>query len=55
MTEMQQFNSFFVGGGYLQRIGGNSGMYFLVLWNLNDTPNSPYTNPVIRIGFNIGM
>lgn len=51
----QQFNSFFVGGGYNQRIGGNSGMYILVLWNLNDTPDSPYTNPVIRVGFTIGI
>jgi hypothetical protein len=52
---MQQFNSFFVGGGYNQRIGANSGMYILMLWNLNDTPNSPYVNPVIRIGFSVGL
>jgi len=51
----QQFNSFFVGGGYNQRIGGNSGMYILVLWNLNDTPDSPYINPVIRVGFSVGL
>jgi hypothetical protein len=55
ITERQQFNSFLVGGGYQQPIGGNSGMYILVLWNLNDTPDSPYTNPIIRVGFNIGM
>lgn len=54
-TYMQQFNSFFVGGGYNQRIGGNSAMYILVLWNLNDTQYSPYSNPVIRVGFTIGL
>lgn len=51
----QQYNSFFVGGGYNQRIGGNSGMYILVLWNLNDSYDSPYTNPIIRIGFSVGL
>ncbi len=54
-TARQQFNSFFVGGGYNQRLGSNSAMYFLLLWNLNDTPDSPYINPVIRIGFSVGM
>jgi len=51
----QQFNSFFVGGGYNQRISMNSAMYILVLWNLNDTPDSPYINPIIRVGFSVGL
>jgi hypothetical protein len=55
LTEMQQYNSFLVGGGYQQRISGNAGMYLLVLWNLNDTPDSPYNNPIFRVGFNIGL
>jgi len=54
-TYRQQFNSFFVGGGYNQRIGGNSAMYILLLWNLNDTPDSPYVNPIIRVGFSVGL
>ncbi len=54
-TYMQQYNSFFVGGGYNQRIGENSGMYIMVLWNLNDTPDSPYINPIIRVGFSVGL
>lgn len=54
-TSRKQFNSFFVGGGYNQNIGGNSAMYILVLWNLNDTPDSPYMNPVIRVGFSVGL
>jgi hypothetical protein len=55
LSEMQQYYSFLVGGGYQQQITGNSGMYLLVLWNLNDTPDSPYNNPIIRVGFNIGL
>lgn len=51
----QQYNSFFVGGGYNQRIGGNSGMYIMLLWNLNDTPDSPYINPIVRVGFSVGL
>jgi len=54
-TSRQQFNSFFVGGGYNQNIGGNSAMYILLLWNLNDTPDSPYVNPIIRVGFSVGF
>jgi hypothetical protein len=55
LTEMRQYNSVLVGGGYRQQIGANAAMNLLVLWNLNDTPDSPYTNPVIRIGFTVGM
>jgi len=44
-------DSYLVGGGYFQKIGQRSGIYFLILWNLNETEFTPYTNPVIRIGF----
>ena len=44
-------NSVFVGGGFRQPIGKNSAFLTTVLWNLNDTPDSPYSNPIIRIGF----
>ena len=53
--DMRQFNSFLVGGGYRQQIGGNAAMNLMVLWNLNDTYDSPYTNPIIRIGFSAGF
>lgn len=53
--ERQEFKSFLVGGGYRQMIGRNAGLNFSVLWNLNDTYNSPYSNPVIRMGFTVGM
>ena len=48
-------SSLFVGGGYRQMIGENSAMVLLVLWNLNETPYTPYTNPVLRVGVEIGL
>ncbi len=54
-TDMSQYNSVLVGGGYRQQIGNNAAMNLMLLWNLNDTPDSPYTNPIIRVGFTIGM
>jgi hypothetical protein len=54
-----QFNliNVYVGGGLKQRMGGNSFVYVLVLYNLNETKESNYfqQNPIIRIGFAIGL
>jgi len=41
-----------VGGGYRQRLGERSSVTITALWNLNQTANTPYSNPVIRLGFN---
>jgi len=41
-----------VGGGFNQRVGPRSSVSFMVLWNLNESYASPYTNPVFRVGFN---
>jgi len=49
--ERKWIDSYLVGGGYYQRIGQRSGVYMLVLWNLNETEFTPYSNPVFRIGF----
>lgn len=48
-------HSMFVGGGYRQYFGSASAFEIMLLWNLNETPNSPYENPVIRMGFSIGL
>ncbi|MBM3405682.1 MAG: hypothetical protein FJY10_12440 [Bacteroidetes bacterium] len=48
-------NSLFVGGGYRQPIGGKVYMSLLVLYNLNETFYSPYSNPIIRIGVGVGL
>ena len=44
-------NSLFIGGGYYQNIGGRGFATFAILFNVLDNIDSPYTNPVIRIGF----
>jgi hypothetical protein len=40
-----------VGVGYLQSLGDRSKIMLLLLWNLNDTYNSYYSNPMLRISF----
>jgi len=46
------YPSVFVGGGYKQSIGEHSYTYIMILWNLLNSSDSPYENPVIRVGFN---
>ncbi|MEN8227613.1 MAG: hypothetical protein ABFS38_05615 [Bacteroidota bacterium] len=46
------YQGFLVGGGFSQRIGMFNSISFTVLWNLNESSRSPYSNPVFRIGFN---
>lgn len=47
--------SVFLGGGYRSSFGGASYVSILLLYNLNETPESPYSNPLLRIGFGIGL
>lgn len=43
-----------VGGGF--RSGGEKVSFMIMLlYDLIDDPNSPYQNPILRIGFGIGM
>ena len=49
------YNSVLVGGGYAQPIGGRVFMDILILFNLNNTYYSPYSNPVFRIGVGVGL
>lgn len=44
-------HSILLGGGIYQPIGQRSGFMITVLWNLNESYNSIYSNPVIRLGF----
>ncbi len=48
-------NSWFVGGGYRQYFSRNSTIDLMLLYNLTETPFTPYSNPVIRVGFGIGL
>jgi hypothetical protein len=47
----------YIGGGYQQAIGANSSFGIMLLYNLNQTASAYYyqANPVIRVGFNIGL
>ncbi|MFT6166630.1 MAG: hypothetical protein ACJAV5_000624 [Vicingaceae bacterium] len=53
--ERFDFYSPLVGAGYRSSIGGNAFASFLVLFNLNDDINSPYTNPILRFNFGFGL
>lgn len=44
-------HSILVGGGIIQPIGARSAFLFSVLYNLNETARSPYSNPIFRVGF----
>lgn len=47
--------SLFIGGGYIQTMGGQGFASFAILWNVLENEYSPYTNPIIRIGFGVGF
>ena len=51
----KNISSVFLGGGYRQMIGERSSLDFLLLYNINDTKDSPYINPIVRIGFGFGI
>jgi hypothetical protein len=48
-------SSLFVGGGYRQWIGNTAFVGITVLWNLLDDLDSPYSNPIFRIGVGVGI
>ena len=54
-TGRRTINSTLVGGGYRQMLGRNSVVDILLLYNLTETPYTPYTNPIIRVNFGIGL
>jgi hypothetical protein len=43
--------SYLVGGGYRMSISDKSSVNIMLLYNLNETIYTPYSNPIIRIGF----
>ena len=46
------YQGILVGGGISQRVGLYNSVSFTVLWNINESSTSPYSNPVFRVGFN---
>ena len=47
--------SFLAGGRYFQRFSANSGIVVMILYNFTESAYTPYTNPIIRIGINLGL
>jgi len=47
-------NNFYIGGGLRQWMSNNAYVSLLLLFNLNETEYSP-SNPIIRIGFGVGL
>lgn len=47
--------NYMVGAGYRQIIGERSSSNIMVLWNLNESVYSLYSNPVIRFGIDIDL
>jgi hypothetical protein len=48
-------NSLLVGGGYRVMISETAYSSLTLLWNVLDNPNSPYQNPIVRVGFGFGF
>jgi hypothetical protein len=44
-----------LGGGYRQSFSERGSFVAAIFYNINQTPLSPYQNPIIQIGFNIGL
>ncbi|HMM11334.1 MAG TPA: hypothetical protein PKE03_04475 [Bacteroidales bacterium] len=53
--DVRIFNSIFVGGGYRQYYSTSGYAYLLLLYNLSDSFDSPYSNPIIRAGVAFGL
>jgi hypothetical protein len=46
------FQGFLVGGGLSQRVGMYNTISITILWNINESTYSPYSNPIFRVSFN---
>jgi hypothetical protein len=51
----QKVESLFGGAGYAAPIAPRATANLLFLWNFMDDANSPYDNPIIRVGVSFGL
>jgi len=49
--DVLEINSLYLGVGYEQPFSERAFMDIMVLYNINETYTSPYSNPVFRLGF----
>lgn len=54
-TRRRLVSGLFLGGGYRQWLGNYSSLNLMLLYNVAEEKYSPYQNPIIRIGFDIGF
>ena len=47
--------SLLAGAGYIQRMGPRAAIVAMILYNFTESVYTPYTNPIIRMGINIGF
>lgn len=53
--ENSKVESYFIGGGYNAPLSRKVNVHLMLLYNLNDTANSPYENPVVRVGVSVRL
>lgn len=53
--EWVNLSNVMAGVGYRQKIYGRSAITLTVLWNFNETQYTLYSNPIIRMGVDIGL
>lgn len=55
LPEWITLSNVLAGIGYRQRVYGRSAITFMILWNFNESQYNLYSNPVIRMGVDIGL
>lgn len=55
LPEWITLSNVLAGIGYRQRVFGRSAITLMILWNFNESQYNLYSNPVIRMGFDIGL
>lgn len=48
-------NNVLLGAGYREMFSDNGSIIAMIFYNINQTPLSPYQNPIIQVGFNFGF
>lgn len=55
LNQRAWIDNLLIGGGYRQLFTAKASFVAMIFYNINQVPLSPYNNPVIQIGFNIGL
>ena len=55
LNERTWVHNLLIGGGYKQLFTERASFVAMIFYNINQTPLSPYTNPIVQIGFNVAL